>query len=81
MNTKRLIGYLLMIVGVALLFLQTYRGSINMNLPKSIPTNIVWIASVVAIVLGFWLTLKSKGQALEEVPIYAGEKIIGYRRH
>lgn len=81
MNTKRLIGYLLMIAGVALLIIQTYGNSVNISLPESIPTNIVWIVSVVSIVLGFWLSLKGRAKSIEEVPIYSGEKIIGYRRH
>jgi len=81
MSTKRGIGYLLMIVGVALLIVQNFGSKINISLPESISKTAVLIISAIAIIIGFWLTLKGKPNSIEEVPIYSGEKIIGYRRH
>jgi FtsH-binding integral membrane protein len=78
MNTKKMVGYGLMLLGVLLLLIILFGSKFGIVLDFS--SAVLWIVVIVLIGLGFFFSMKSKGQAAEEVPIYSGDKIIGYRR-
>jgi len=83
---KKLIGYLLALIGLIGLALNSaiVRERKLVPLIENIPKEYLLIPSLVLIVLGVVVLIVSgKGgkarQAAKEVPIYRGKKIIGYR--
>jgi hypothetical protein len=85
MATKRLIGYIVMLLGVALILVRLFGSKMNISLPGILAGNILWIVAVALIAVGVWLTLGKnmmgqEGRAAAEVPIYHGKEIVGYRR-
>jgi len=77
---KRGSGYILMLVGLAVLILApTLADSFLSSLPKMI----IYGLGVLVMVVGFFLTLSKKQmkELKEELPIYEGEKVVAYRRN
>ncbi|MEK6820506.1 MAG: hypothetical protein AABX71_02225 [Nanoarchaeota archaeon] len=76
----KILGWILMLLGLAFIigniFFSQYTSKVPVLSQKPL---IAGIVGAVLIVLGF-LFSKTKKQAGEEVPIYHGKKIIGYRR-
>ena len=75
----KLAGYILAIIGLVIAILSFNTGSL---LPASIKPAYIMIAGLVLIILGVVLVLSGgkATQAAEEVPIYKGKKIVGYRK-
>jgi hypothetical protein len=84
---KKLVGYIMMLLGVLVIFLQLFGSKLNIAFIQNLqtfPKTAVWIVAGALLVVGFFISMKvrgSKEQTTEEVPIYHGEKIVGYRRH
>ena len=83
---KKIGGWILTLVGLVILASQIKGLAIILKyLPflSSINKTYSMIAGLILIVLGVVLLMGSgsgKGRQLEEVPIYRGKNIVGYRR-
>jgi uncharacterized membrane protein YqhA len=79
----KIISIILMLLGIALIVLKIFFKPVAEKIPFLANLNIMWtvVVSLILIVAGF-LFLKGgrKKQAGEEVPIYQGKEIVGYRR-
>lgn len=85
MNTKKIIGYIICLAGlfgIALTF-PVVAKTLNITIPAQITTQVLTIASIILILIGVVLLYTKKGSSgkVSEVPIYHGDKIVGYRRH
>lgn len=82
---KKILGYILSLLGVAGLSLtiQKIREITKITFLENISNLQITIVSVVLILIGIFLVLKSRNTASseKEVPIYHGEQVVGYRRH
>lgn len=78
---KKTIGYILMIAGV-LAFLASYPSIRALLKITSLGISDLWlmIAGLVILLIGAFLGFKGSGKQAAEVPIYHGDKIVGYRR-
>jgi sulfite exporter TauE/SafE len=77
---NKIIAYIIALVGLAVIILSL--NSAKLNLPSSIKPAYIMIAGIILVIFGVVLVMnkgKSK-QASEEVPIYSGKKIVGYRK-
>jgi multisubunit Na+/H+ antiporter MnhB subunit len=85
MEKKNLIGYIVFGIG-ALLFLLSYpsiRALLKIKLPSGIPDLAVMIIGVAVIFIGAYFGFSRSNtpkQISEEVPIYHGKHIVGYRK-
>ncbi len=81
----KVLGYVLSIMGLLglLLTFDKVKELANVTFLESITKTQIIIVAIVLIAIGVFLVFKSKSSSTEskEVPIYHGEKIIGYRRH
>ncbi|MEM2933013.1 MAG: hypothetical protein QXF25_01805 [Candidatus Pacearchaeota archaeon] len=76
---KKAGGYITMIIGAAVLIAQSWLQKISFL--QNTPKIVFMLAGIFLLVIGFFLTLtKKEKKQLEELPIYEGEKIVGYRR-
>ena len=76
----KLTGYILAIIGLIIVILSLNTG--KLSIPAAIKPAYIMILGLVLVIFGILLVLgkgKSK-QAAEEVPIYKGKQIVGYRR-
>ena len=81
-NTK-ILGYSVSIIGVIIVLLSftQIQKALNVTFPAYLTTNILTIIGVVVLALGSFILIKlSSNGKLTEVPIYHGEKVVGYRR-
>ncbi len=82
---KKAIAYIIGIAGLILIALSYsfIRDAVGIALPETIGENYVLIVGVVLAIVGAYLGFKKSGgeEKAEEVPIYKGEKVVGYRRH
>lgn len=79
---NKAIGILIAVVGLAVLAVASI-PSLKGYIPSSIPLKYVIIAGVAILVLGAVLAVGKGGsrkQKWEEVPIYEGKNIVGYRK-
>jgi hypothetical protein len=87
---KKLVGYIISLAG--LIGLASTIEPVSKILPFEVPENIASLSimpiSIAAIIIGILIILISKrrkggkgGKGGYEVPIYHGEKVVGYRRH
>lgn len=78
---SKITGYIIMLVGV-LVALASFLKQATSFLPASIKTIYITILGIIIIALGFWLSSSSGSgrQASKEVPIYQGNKVVGYRQ-
>ena len=75
----KLIGYILALIGI-LAILASFNIS-KISFLASFNKTYVLIAGIVLVILGVaFLMGKGKKQIEEEVPIYHGKKIVGYRK-
>jgi hypothetical protein len=79
---KKMVGYVLMGLGVLVMFLQLFGSRMNINILGGLSASIAWIVALGLLGVGLVITLgkQKPEQAEHEVPIYHGEKIVGYRR-
>ncbi len=83
MAKTKLLGYLIAVVGLAILFLNSAPARKAIPIFNSVPSNILLTIGIVVILAGVVLTFFSTekvSQESEEVPIYKGKKIVGYRK-
>lgn len=83
---KKVMGYLFVAIGLVILVVNLlFRTWLQKNAPSSVAnlgTITLGIIAVAAVIVGA-VFLKGKSgpeQASEEVPIYHGNKIVGYRK-
>lgn len=81
----KLVGYLISVIGIALLVLSSepMQKVLGEKLPE-IATNFnLMVGGGILVLIGIAFVLKSKKKVKksEEVPIYKGKEIVGYRRH
>ncbi len=80
---NKIIGYILALLGILSLAVGTMpqlRKALSF-IPAEISNKILIIAGVVIVVIGIILLYKKdSGKKLEEVPIYHGKEIVGYRK-
>lgn len=77
---SKLIGYIIAVIGLVIAVLSF--NSSKIPLISSLKSSYILIAGLVLVAVGVILSL-SRGkatQAEEEVPIYHGKKIVGYRK-
>jgi len=81
---KKMVGYVLMILGVLIGFVQLFGNRLNIDFIQNLqtfPSIVIWIVAAALLVVGLFISMrKSAEQEAEEVPIYHGEEIVGYRR-
>lgn len=86
----KMIGYILAIIGLiglAASLIKEVQDPIfkALNLSASqISSTYLMIGSIIVIVIGIFIIMKKGGKGTKasgEVPIYHGNKIVGYRRH
>ena len=83
---KKIGGYILTLIGLVILASQVKGFEIILKyLPflSTINKTYSLIAGLILVVLGIVLLMSSgsgRGKQLEEVPIYRGKNIVGYRR-
>ena len=76
---KKGLGYIVMIIGAVILVGSS--AFTKMAVFQNISKTIFLIAGAVLMLVGFFITLSKKGQEeLEDLPIYEGKKVVGYRR-
>jgi len=79
---NKIIAYIIALVGLAIIILSFNLSKLNFTLPASIKSAYIMIAGIILVILGIVLVM-NKGKATqteEEVPIYHGNKIVGYRK-
>lgn len=81
---KKIIGYVLILVGlvgVALSY-KTIRESVNLTIPAALNDNYIIGIGALLIILGAFIGLRSGSSKKQEpeVPIYHGKNVVGYRR-
>ena len=80
---KKLVGYVVMLLGVALILVKMFGSKFNIILPEILSGYILWIVAVALLAIGFFISMRGRGStepSTEEVPIYRGEEIVGYRK-
>ena len=88
MNSKSIIGYILALAGLFGLS-TTYEPvatKIPIKLPEILSGNTLLIVSAALILIGIFLIITSKNSLgrtnkNREIPIYKGNRIVGYRRY
>ena len=80
---NKTIGYILMGIGVvaAALSFPVVRTALKIAMPSGIKDSYLIIAGAVLVLVGAWIGFRQAVPQHTEVPIYHGEKIVGYRRH
>lgn len=80
----KLLGWILILLGIALIVLKLAFKSVIEKISFLANLSVLWtaIAGLVLIALGFLIKGKRGAgkHAAEEVPIYRGREIVGYRR-
>jgi len=86
---KKVIGYVLAIIGLAVLALGSGAFNLDIAILKTLSSSTITIAGIVLIVVGIFIAQKSgrsgsKMSRTKEVPIYEGtgkkRTIVGYQR-
>ena len=83
MGAKKLIGYIISIVGIiiiALGVLPKFRTSFAF-IPSGIKDLYIMLIGLIIVVVGIVLiSLSGSSQKVSEVPIYHGKDVVGFRR-
>ncbi len=80
---KKIIGYVLAVIGLIGIFLSTNNGKKLVPLLANVKSTYILIISAIFVIAGviFMVVLDKYGkQKKQEVPIYKGKEIVGYRR-
>lgn len=76
---KKMAGYIVMILGAVILVGSS--AIVKLALFQNISKNLFLVIGALLMLLGFFFTLtKKEKQELEDLPIYEGQKVVGYRR-
>ena len=81
----KLLGYLITLVGIAGIALRSFpKIGTFLKIPATIPTLYITAGGGILVLIGIVLILKGDGggyaSAGRELPIYQGNRIVGYRR-
>ena len=83
MATKTL-GYVLALLGILAVLLSNpaAQRSLALSLPAALSSTALLITGIVLVLAGIFLILKTSRSSKQapEVPIFEGEKVVGYRR-
>ncbi len=83
MINNKILGYSITAIGVIIVILSfsQIQKALSITFPSFLTSNILTIIGVIVLAFGSFILVKatSKGK-LTEVPIYHGEKVVGYRR-
>lgn len=79
---KKLVGYVVAIAGIAVMALGFGIVPLKIAFLEGVLSKYIIGAGIVLIIVGAVISLKGRGrkQKEEEVPIYEGENVVGYRR-
>ncbi|MEK6911163.1 MAG: hypothetical protein AABW82_05310 [Nanoarchaeota archaeon] len=83
MINNKILGYSITALGVIIIILSftQIQKALKITFPTFLTTNILTIIGVVVLALGSFILIKATSKPkLTEVPIYHGEKVVGYRR-
>lgn len=87
---KKILGYLISLIGLAGIALTAIPNlKAQIKIPAAIigiplTNTIMIILSIIILAIGIFIVLtskKSSSSQKKEVPIYEGDKVVGYRRH
>ena len=80
---KKVLGYVFAGAGVlvSLASFPKIRVLFKIALPAAISDNTVFIVGMGLLIIGAIFSFGTGGSSKKEVPIYQGDKIVGYRRH
>ena len=79
----KILGYTLSIIGLIglLLTFEQVKSALKIPLPEGLTNNILTIISIVIVLVGVFIIIKSgSSRKVTEVPIYHGKKVVGFRR-
>ncbi len=80
---QKTLGYVLALLGLAGLVISSEgaRKVLSLELPGVISNSLILVISLAVVAAGLALSLKGvKPKQPEEVPIYEGKNVVGYRR-
>ena len=81
---NKIIGYIIAVIGLAIAVLSFNLTKWGIKLPAVIKPAYVMIVGIGILFLGIVLSMSKNKEkvkhATEEVPIYQGKKIVGYRK-
>lgn len=80
---KKILGYILSALGIIFLLLtfDSIKKALSISLPPFLTTATLTVISLIILAVGVFILIKSKSSsAPKEVPIYQGDKVVGYRR-
>ncbi len=79
---QKVLGYVLMLLGIGLIFLRVTNNAILEKLPFLIEMDLIifYVLMFIAIIIGFWFSKNKRILLNTDVPVYSGNRIIGYRR-
>jgi hypothetical protein len=83
MVNKKLLSYAIILVGVIVIILSftQIQKAIKLTLPAFLTPNVLMIIGVIVLAVGSFILVKAGSKdKLTDVPIYHGEKVVGYRR-
>ena len=82
MIKKKIIGLVLLAAGLLIIVISLGLWKVNIHFLATFKPIYISIAGAVIAIAGAFLAInKNIRQAEEEVPIYKGKTIVGYRRH
>lgn len=80
----KILGYVLALLGVIAVVFSTpsVPQSLKLPLPAALSSTPLLVAGIILVLAGIFIILKSSRSSKQapEVPIYEGEKVVGYRR-
>jgi hypothetical protein len=84
-NRNAMLGYILAILGVVCLALtsDSIRKAISLTLPSGVNALILMIIGLIFAAAGIFFVVKnpSSSSKVQDLPIYEGNNIVGFRRH
>lgn len=83
MMNNKFLGYSITTIGMIIIILSftQIQKALKITLPAFLTSNVLTILGVIVLALGSFILVRStKENKLTEVPIYHGEKVVGYRR-
>lgn len=83
MINNKILGYGITAVGVIIIILSftQIQKALALTFPAFLTSNVLTILGVIVLALGSFILVKATSKPkLTEVPIYHGEKVVGYRR-
>lgn len=82
MSMKKVIGYCILAVGLILILLSytSVQTSLGFVLPAALSANTFFYGGIIILIVGAFIAFTKSGKKMNEVPIYHGKEVVGYRR-